>query len=453
MQGLTHPVIKDVVLVGAGHAHVTVLRMFGMRPMPGVRFTLITPRGAHALFRHAAGPDRRPLRLRRRPYRHRPARALRRRAALSGRGHRPRSRRTARALPRPAAGAVRSALAQYRLDAQHRGLCRARPSTPSRSSRSTASCAGSRRCMARVLARRGPHAAGAGRRRRRRRRAPALGRAPAAARGRARRASIPAGCRSRSSPTRPTSCRAFRQHSASASTPSSPQRGIAVVDRRARHPRRGRAARARRRTAGRCRRDPVDHAGRAGALAGRDRTAARRSAASPRRRHAARRGPRRRVCGRRHHRVRGRATAEVRRLRRARRAGARRQHPPHPDRAAAAAVPPATRGALSGLDRRAHAIGTRNGLVFEGDWVWRWKDWIDRRFMRKFNELAGDGRTAAGAPTSPLADRQALKEISAIAMRCGGCGAKVGATVLVARARRDRAGRARRRRRRPRRAG
>jgi len=30
----------------------------------------------------------------------------------------------------------------------------------------------------------------------------------------------------------------------------------------------------------------------------------------------------------------------------------------------------------------------------------------------------------------PLADRQALKEISAIAMRCGGCGAKVGATVL-----------------------
>ena len=32
--------------------------------------------------------------------------------------------------------------------------------------------------------------------------------------------------------------------------------------------------------------------------------------------------------------------------------------------------------------------------------------------------------------TSPIADRAALKEISAIAMRCGGCGAKVGATVL-----------------------
>jgi selenide,water dikinase len=33
-------------------------------------------------------------------------------------------------------------------------------------------------------------------------------------------------------------------------------------------------------------------------------------------------------------------------------------------------------------------------------------------------------------PASPLADKQALAEISALAMRCGGCGAKVGATVL-----------------------
>lgn len=42
MQLLKQPVLKDVVLIGAGHAHVAVLRMFGMAPLPGARFTLIT---------------------------------------------------------------------------------------------------------------------------------------------------------------------------------------------------------------------------------------------------------------------------------------------------------------------------------------------------------------------------------------------------------------------------
>jgi selenide,water dikinase len=31
-----------------------------------------------------------------------------------------------------------------------------------------------------------------------------------------------------------------------------------------------------------------------------------------------------------------------------------------------------------------HAIASRGPFVVEGDWVWRWKDRIDRRFMAKY---------------------------------------------------------------------
>jgi selenide,water dikinase len=77
----------------------------------------------------------------------------------------------------------------------------------------------------------------------------------------------------------------------------------------------------------------------------------------------------------------------------------------------------------------AQAVGTRNGLTFAGRWVWRWKDWIDRRFMRRFNDLPE--MAPETAPTAyALADKDSVTDIAAIAMRCGGCGAKVGATVL-----------------------
>lgn len=76
-----------------------------------------------------------------------------------------------------------------------------------------------------------------------------------------------------------------------------------------------------------------------------------------------------------------------------------------------------------------YAVGVRNGIAFEGAWVWRWKDWIDRRFMERFNRLPEMAGPAFEAP-SGVADKDAIKEISALAMRCGGCGAKVGATVL-----------------------
>jgi selenide,water dikinase len=78
-----------------------------------------------------------------------------------------------------------------------------------------------------------------------------------------------------------------------------------------------------------------------------------------------------------------------------------------------------------------HAIASRGGLFARGDWVWRWKDWIDRRFMRRFNELGPMAeRAETSAEVVPLDEGERTQAISAIAMRCGGCGAKVGATVL-----------------------
>ncbi|MCO5124058.1 MAG: selenide, water dikinase SelD, partial [Rhizobacter sp.] len=81
-----------------------------------------------------------------------------------------------------------------------------------------------------------------------------------------------------------------------------------------------------------------------------------------------------------------------------------------------------------------HAVASRGAIGFEGDWVWRWKDWIDRRFMRRFSEFqAMDAQQAdrpASGPQLPLTAEESQQAISAIAMRCGGCGAKVGATVL-----------------------
>jgi selenide,water dikinase len=39
----THPLSRDLVLVGGGHANALVLRAWGMRPLPGARLTLIDP--------------------------------------------------------------------------------------------------------------------------------------------------------------------------------------------------------------------------------------------------------------------------------------------------------------------------------------------------------------------------------------------------------------------------
>ncbi|NMM10990.1 MAG: selenide, water dikinase SelD [Polaromonas sp.] len=88
---------------------------------------------------------------------------------------------------------------------------------------------------------------------------------------------------------------------------------------------------------------------------------------------------------------------------------------------------------ISTGDRR--AVASRGALSWSlgGALVWRWKDWIDRRFMDKFQSFPAMDETVMGkavASDVKLDQEEAAQAISAIAMRCGGCGAKVGATVL-----------------------
>ncbi len=81
-----------------------------------------------------------------------------------------------------------------------------------------------------------------------------------------------------------------------------------------------------------------------------------------------------------------------------------------------------------------YAVASRGALDFAGAWVWRWKDGIDRRFMQRFSDLgvaAMDAAPGAGAPAlADLSAAESQQSSAAQAMRCGGCGAKVGAGVL-----------------------
>lgn len=61
------------------------------------------------------------------------------------------------------------------------------------------------------------------------------------------------------------------------------------------------------------------------------------------------------------------------------------------------------------------AVGNKGALVIRGDWVWRWKDRIDRAFMDKLQRLGTPMAMADEAPSE---------------MHCAGCGSKLGPALL-----------------------
>jgi selenide,water dikinase len=78
-----------------------------------------------------------------------------------------------------------------------------------------------------------------------------------------------------------------------------------------------------------------------------------------------------------------------------------------------------------------YAVASRGAFKAEGAWVWRSKDWIDRRFMARFSELPSMGSPAAVPSPSVILDRNDAEQAkAALEMRCGGCAAKVGAASL-----------------------
>ncbi|MDT8857054.1 selenide, water dikinase SelD [Paracoccaceae bacterium Fryx2] len=72
------------------------------------------------------------------------------------------------------------------------------------------------------------------------------------------------------------------------------------------------------------------------------------------------------------------------------------------------------------------AVADKAGLRLDGAWLWHWKDRIDRRFMAKFAAYP-----AMAAAPLPAVVALGLREALAGAPLCGGCGAKVGAADLA----------------------
>ena len=68
-----------------------------------------------------------------------------------------------------------------------------------------------------------------------------------------------------------------------------------------------------------------------------------------------------------------------------------------------------------------YAVASRGPFKAEGAWIWKWKDWIDRRWMRKYQDV--------DRMLAQMSARQSQVHVGGVKseeLRCRGCGAKIG---------------------------
>ncbi len=75
------------------------------------------------------------------------------------------------------------------------------------------------------------------------------------------------------------------------------------------------------------------------------------------------------------------------------------------------------------------AIASRGRFAARGSWVWTWKNYIDVSFMDKFNKLPPKKSMQTGVLTPVLLENEA-EDFDPNIIRCSGCGAKVAGDLL-----------------------
>lgn len=90
-------------------------------------------------------------------------------------------------------------------------------------------------------------------------------------------------------------------------------------------------------------------------------------------------------------------------------------------------------GIIGTGDKRV-CVASRGAMAMRAAWLWDLKDWIDRKWMAGYThglpKMEDEKKGGMAQQVAAAMGEDALNVLSHASMRCGGCGAKVGASVL-----------------------